>query len=155
MAYSFYNEQLIKKEIKKKQDRMLRNSLKMVSSPMSIEIGWFYESGKYPESEGGQSVSYVAQIHEFGLGPHSPKGFVRITIDSHQKEWYDIFQSRVNIAVKNALKGKGSLNSFDKHFLLLEIGNKIKRDLQDTITEINLIDTTRLKNSIIIKFDRR
>lgn len=156
MAFNFMNAQKIIDQIQQRQDKMIRKSLKMVSDPMYIEVGWFDpESGKYPEEESGAKVVDVARIHEFGLGGFPAKAFVRLTVDENNKEWAYEVQKAVNVAIAKAKKGQSDLNSFNKHALLYTIGEQIKQDLRDRIEDIDLIDTSRLLNSILIKFKRK
>lgn len=154
MAYNIVKAEKIKKQIRKKQETILRNSKKLKSNPAFVTIGWTKESGKYREQadrkkdKKAPEVRYVARIHEYGLGNTTEKAFTRLTIEEHGKEWQEYLQESIDHL-------QASNMEIDPHWLLTRVAERVKIDLQNKIEAIDLVDTSRLKNSIIIKFPRR
>lgn len=157
MAYSIVKAEKIKEQIRRKQATIIKNSKKLKSNPAHLVVGWTKESGIYPEQTtsskiGGSPVKtevrYVARVHEYGLGNQTEKGFTRLTMEEHGKEWTAYLQESIDHLQKAGM-------DIDAQWLLERVGERVKKDLQQTLIEIDLIETSRLLNSIIIKFPRR
>lgn len=147
MGYNLWDVKRIQEKIKKKQETIERNSKKMKTAPTKVEVGWDESSGTYPE-QGGKPVSYIAEIHEYGLGPHSEKSMLSSTEFLHSDEWAEKYKSLVMKSID-----KDRIPNYDKIFRT--IGNQIKKDLRDRVYEIDLVETHRLANSIIVRYKRR
>lgn len=132
--------------IARKQATIDRNSRAMRRAPKFVVVGWDSHSGTYPEQD-GKPVSYIAQIHEYGLGNNTEKAMVRNTEYEHSKEWAQLFMK----LVKKQSRGRKTPDYFD---IFEQIGKRVKRDLRDYLYAIDLIDTTRLAESIIINYRR-
>lgn len=133
--------------INKKQATINRASRKLKNSPKYIRVGWDSKSGKYPEQD-GTPVEYVAHIHDKGLGPHEAKHMLDNTKFLHAKEWAKLYK-------KLARKAMRKTNSTDFYDVSEIIGERMKEDLKNYVYDINLVDTTRLANSIIVRYSRR
>lgn len=137
----------LKKSIRRKQATINRNSKKLKNAPKTIVVGWDDKSGTYPE-QGKKPVKYIAAIHEYGLGNHSEKAMVRNTIFLHEHEWVRMYRSLVKQKMK---RGKTP-----NHYVIAErVGRKMRDDLRDYLYAIDLVDTSRLAHSIIIRYKRR
>lgn len=147
MAYKMFDVEKLIAGIKKKQETINRNSRKMKTAPKSITIGWTKASGKYPE-QNGKPVSYIATIHEYGLGNQTEKAMVSNTIFLHKKEWASLYRK----LLAKELRRKAVA---DYYMIAEKIGEQMKLDLKNYIREIDLIETSRLMNSIIVTYSRR
>jgi hypothetical protein len=137
----------LRKAIRKKQATINRNSKKLKSAPKTVVVGWDKSSGSYPEQD-GKPVSYIALIHEEGLGHHSEKGMVKNTTHIHGQEWIALYKELVKKGFKN---GKSP-----NYFVIQEkVGRQMRDDLRRFTYEIGLVDTQRLANSIIVRYKRR
>lgn len=137
----------LKKRIDKKQDTINRRSQKLKNAPKVIKVGWFKESGNYPE-QGKKPVEYIARIHEEGLGNHTDKHMVSNTIFEHKSEWASLYKKLVR-------KGSRFGRTPDYYKISEQIGVQMKKDLRNYVFGIDLVDTTRLANSILVKYSRR
>ena len=137
----------LKKAIEKKQATINRNSKKLKTAPKTISIGWFKQSGVYPE-QGKRAVNYVAKIHEHGLGNHTEKGMIKNTVHLYRKEWVKEYRK---LARKEINKGKTP----DYYSISEKVGLMMKEDLRNYVYRIGLVDTSRLANSILVKYKRR
>jgi len=140
----------IQRNIARKQKTIMKNAAKRKRiMPKNLRVGWTKKSGRYTEQKGSPSVQDVVNIHEFGLGDHqSEKSFIRNTIASKQKKWLKYYYKNVHKHVLKVDQAK-ILSS------LAEMGEMIKRDLQISVRRVDLIDTERLINSILIEFKGR
>ena len=80
----------------------------------------FYKTAHYP---GGQSVAYVASIHEYGAPSRRipPRPFLRPTIADNKGKWAD----KLNQQVEKALKGEIAPGQvFERIGLTMEAGIK-------------------------------
>ena len=136
----------LKRAVARKQATIDRNSKALKKAPKKVLVGWDSSSGTYPEQD-GKPVAYIAKIHEFGLGNHTEKAMSRITVEDNQKEWIKMYAKLVK---QQSRRGK-TPNYYD---IGEQIGRQIKEDLEDYLYAIDLIDTTRLANSIIVKYRR-
>lgn len=137
----------LQKAIKKKQDTINRNSRKLKNAPKRIIVGWDEKSGTYPEQD-KKPVAYIAKIHEWGLGNHTEKAMVRTTVFKHEKEWVELFQKLI---IEGSRKGK----SPNYYTIAERVGRQMRNDLRSYLYEIDLVDTSRLARSIIIRYKRR
>ena len=132
--------------IKKKQKTIDKNSKNLKRAPKYIFAGWGPESGSYPEQK-GKPVEEIAEIHEWGLGAHSEKAMVRKTELEHSEKWEDLYMYLVTKAIK---AGRNP----NYYTIATKVGNQMRIDLRKHLFDINLIDTTRLANTIITKYRR-
>lgn len=169
MGYNIFNAEKVIRKIKKKQETINKRSDKMKTNPKSISVGWTDASGDYPEQrkEADQDflknpntsnkskrvyreslkkkVKDVAYAHEYGLGNLDEKGFIRKTIAENQKKWKDLSDKLFNNQAKSGLT--------DQQIFEI-VGKQAKEDLRSEIFSIDLVDTHRLVDSIIISYHR-
>ncbi len=137
----------LRKTIRKKQSTINKNSRKLKSAPKKIVVGWDSKSGSYPE-QGKKPVWYIAKIHEYGTEHHPAKHMVGNTIFAHEKEWAKAYRRILNRKIK--------MGVVPNYFTIAEeLGRRMRDDLKDYVYKIDLVDTSRLANSIIIRYKRR
>lgn len=115
-----------------------------------VTIGWTEESGNYVEESRTIAVEYVAQIHNEGLsngrgGYHTEHRYLEQTLD-----WMNATQIGYFTEVALLYAMGSDVQAVN---LLQEIGKRGKDYLQSLIINYDLIDTQRLLNSVIIKYN--
>jgi hypothetical protein len=124
---------------------------KKVTKASTLSVG-FLEGASYPS---GEPVAMIAAIQEFGAPSRNipPRPFFRNMIADHSPEWPD--------AVATVLKA----NDYNAEQTLMQVGEGIKGELQDSISSGNfaplspktverkgfdtpLIDTSHMRNSV-------
>jgi len=159
MAYNMMNLKKIQKAMAKKQATIEKRSRALKNAPVSVSVGWDKSSGKYTEQrikegrvtiQDAPMVVEVALTHEYGIGNHTEKAFIRNTIKENKDKWNKQLRTLYRQQPKT-LSGK----PVNWHTVMSRMGKIIKSDLKAKIIEIDLRDTDRLLESIIIKYHRR
>lgn len=167
MASLTPNIEAIKRRMAKKQNTINKNAQKRKRiHPKNLFVGWTDKSGRYSEQaktervttnhrDGSTSskmmsikVKEVARIHELGLGNHPEKGMIRITSKANRKRWMKFYKQKVLPALMKGDKSKLWME-------LSKLGSIIKMDLKTTVLDIDLVDTGRLANSILVEYKGR
>lgn len=157
----------VMKVIARKQETIVRNAKKRKRiSPKNMTVGWTDKSGRYTEQrkseavttnhkDGTQSITSksilvkdVAKIHEYGLGNQTEKGFMRMTISQHKKKWLMMYRLTV---LPWYVRGNRSMMFKALH----RLGVTIRNDLKKSVVDIDLVDTGRLRDSILIEYKGR
>lgn len=141
------NVRKIQKAIKRKQETINKLSNKLKTAPKYIFAGWDTKSGTYPEQD-RKPVSYIAEIHDKGLGYQTRKDMVARTTNEYGESWQKLYIRLVNKYIK---KGKNP----DLFKVSEKVGERMRDDLRNYIYIIDLVDTERLANSIIVRYRRR
>lgn len=141
------NVDKLRKAIMKKQETINKHSKKLKTAPKYIFAGWDEKSGTYPEQE-GKPVWYIAEIHERGLGDHERKDMTKNTEEEHGESWQLLYAKLVNRYLK-----RGRIPDYFK--IAEKVGERMKYDLENYVRRIDLVDTHRLVNSVIIRYRRR
>jgi hypothetical protein len=147
MSKGMFDVNGLVKGIRKKQATINRNSKKLKSAPKYITVGWDASSGKYPERP-EISVSYVAYLHEHGTKDFPAKNMIETTVFLHEDQWVKLYRK---LAKKSLSKGQVP----DYYTIAETVGEQMKRDLENYIYAIDLVDTQRLANSVIVRYSRR
>lgn len=151
MGYDLINAPKFQKAMRKKQEKINEISRKMKKAPKSVNIGWDSSSGKYTEqateNKPAPTVQEVALIHEWGTSTIPESAMLRTTKAR--------VEPMIQELVKRKMKAAKRVRKLDFYKLAEDIGELVKRELHDTVFTLDLVDTTRLANSIVIKYRRR
>lgn len=119
-------------------DKRLRKVRELRGNP-SVKVGLPAATVGHVAYPNGMSVIRVGTIHEFGLGPHTEKAWLRGAIQANRRKYQDL--NRINLR-------KIALGTMSVETALGLLGAFAKGHVQQRIISIGLVDTGRLAQSV-------
>lgn len=127
-------------KVQAKIRRVLKNAQETVRSidGKRVVIG-IPESAHYPN---GQSVRSVAALVEYGTTRMPPRPFMRSCRADNKAKWWN----QMRREIRQVAKGKETADA-----ALISVGETMKADIRQAITDYDAIDTGRLRDSFEVK----
>lgn len=105
----------------------------------NIKAGFVGERAERKHKNSNLTNAELAAIHEFGLGDQTAKHFIRDSFDEN----YNINRRELKKLLILFMRGRISERKLRKRF-----GDKLVQQIKTKISQIDLIDTGELRNSV-------